>query len=281
MTAPEDDLEKALRQALSAAVDRVEPGADALDRIRARTGRRPPQPWLLSMASGVFERARYWVWRGHWAWPASLQWPASVQWPGSLQRPASLQWPASLRWPASLQWPGTLRWPASLQWPASIRWHNTLRWPIALAWLSSLPWPRLRRLSQSPGGAPATGPEATGEPARRPWQLTDAGWLRPVVVLVGVAFIAGIAFAVTPFRQAIVQVSSTVLTGGQASGGGSTEGSGSPVGSGTGTSPGGSGSAGTATGTPSTSGSPGPAASSNCQQQASPGPTVNGPAQGS
>src|SRR5215831_639445 len=130
MTAPEDDLEKALREALSAAANRVEPGADGLDRIRARIGKRPPQPWLLSMASGAFERARYWVWRGHWAWPASVHWPAS------------LHWPASVQWPALTQWTGGLRWPASLHRPASVRRPSTLRWPIVLAWLSALPWPR-------------------------------------------------------------------------------------------------------------------------------------------
>ena len=39
---PEDDLEQALRRALSAAVSQVEPGADGLERIRARTKKRPP-----------------------------------------------------------------------------------------------------------------------------------------------------------------------------------------------------------------------------------------------
>jgi len=101
-------------------------------------------------------------------------------------------------------------------------------------------------------------------------------------VLAGVAFIASIALAVTPFRQAIVQVSSTVLTGGQGSGGGSTEGSGSPAGSGTGTSPGGaSGAAGTAAATPGTAGSPAPTPTPSCQQQAPAGPTVPGTTQDS
>jgi hypothetical protein len=65
MTAPEGDLEKALRQALSAAVSQVEPAADGLDRIRARTSRRPPQPWLLSIASAAIRAARNYVRRGH------------------------------------------------------------------------------------------------------------------------------------------------------------------------------------------------------------------------
>ncbi|MGA9834475.1 MAG: hypothetical protein WBQ71_25435, partial [Trebonia sp.] len=71
MTVPRGDLETLLRRELTTAVSRVEPEADALDRIRARTRRRPPQPWLLSVVSGAVSRARYWVWRGHWAWSAS------------------------------------------------------------------------------------------------------------------------------------------------------------------------------------------------------------------
>ena len=71
MTVPHGDLETLLRRELTAAVSRVEPEADALERIRARTRRRPPQPWLLSVVSGAVSRARYWVWRGHWAWSAS------------------------------------------------------------------------------------------------------------------------------------------------------------------------------------------------------------------
>ena len=73
MTSPEDDgLEQALRRALSEAASGVEPGTDGLDKIRARIGDRPPQPWLLSVLFGVVERVRYWSWRGHWAWPPSL-----------------------------------------------------------------------------------------------------------------------------------------------------------------------------------------------------------------
>ena len=48
MTVPHGDLETTLRRELTAAVDGVEPASDALERIRARTARRPPQPWLLS-----------------------------------------------------------------------------------------------------------------------------------------------------------------------------------------------------------------------------------------
>src|ERR1700742_2098529 len=70
MTAPEDDLEKALRRALSAAVGKVEPGVDGLERIRARPSHRPPQPWLLAVVSTLAARARNWTWRGHWAWPS-------------------------------------------------------------------------------------------------------------------------------------------------------------------------------------------------------------------
>ncbi len=73
MTSPEDDdLEEALRRALSAAADEVEPGTDGLDKIRARIGDRPPRPWLLSVLFGVVDRVRHWTWRGHWAWQDSL-----------------------------------------------------------------------------------------------------------------------------------------------------------------------------------------------------------------
>lgn len=91
VTIPNGDLETALRRDLSAAVGSVEPGADALERIRARTKRRPPRPWLLSVLSGAFDRARYSVWRGHWAWPESLPRPREVTWPGA-------KWTAGAKW---------------------------------------------------------------------------------------------------------------------------------------------------------------------------------------
>ena len=66
MTSPGDDrLEGALRRALSDAGSAVEPGADGLDKIRARIGDRPPRPWLLSLLSGLVDRVRHWTWRGH------------------------------------------------------------------------------------------------------------------------------------------------------------------------------------------------------------------------
>ena len=77
MTVPHGDLEALLRRELTAAVDSVEPSADALERIRARTVRRPPQPWLLNVLSDVVSRAQHWVWRGHWAWPDSLPQPGA------------------------------------------------------------------------------------------------------------------------------------------------------------------------------------------------------------
>src|SRR6516162_7190437 len=197
---PEDDLEQALRRALSAAVSQVEPGADGLERIRARTKKRPPQPWLLAMVGGVFSRARYWVWRGHWVWPASLP------------RLRPLTWP------------------------------------------SFLPWPRLRKLPLPAGGTLATQSQTPAPGFLAKWRriLTGpdgANWLRPVGVLAGGAFIASIALAVPPFRSAIVQVSSTVLTGGNSSNGSAgTDGSGSPTTNGTGTSPSGTrGATGTST----------------------------------
>jgi hypothetical protein len=83
MTVPHGDLEATLRRELTAAVDGVEPASDALERIRARTARRPPQPWLLSVVGGAVSRARYWVWHGHWAWPESVPRPRAVAWPGA------------------------------------------------------------------------------------------------------------------------------------------------------------------------------------------------------
>src|SRR5579863_6168314 len=92
MTVPHGDLETTLRRELTAAVDGVEPAPDALERIRARTAQRPPQPWLLTVVSGAVSKARYWVWHGHWAWPESLPRPRAVSWPG-----------ASARWAARAQ----------------------------------------------------------------------------------------------------------------------------------------------------------------------------------
>ena len=83
MTVPHRDLETTLRRELTAAVDGVEPASDALERIRARTARRPPQPWLLSVVGGAVSRARHWVWHGHWAWPESVPRPRAVAWPGA------------------------------------------------------------------------------------------------------------------------------------------------------------------------------------------------------
>jgi hypothetical protein len=158
MTVPHRDLETTLRRELTAAVDGVEPAPDALERIRARTARRPPQPWLLTVVSGAVSRARYWVWHGHWAWPESLPRPGAVSWPG-----------------------------ASASWVARAR------------------------------------------------RTTAADWLRPVAVLAGVAFIAIVALAVPPLRQAIGHVTSNVLTGGQTSGGAGTNGHGTQNGGGGGT----------------------------------------------
>ena len=190
MTTPEDDLEKALRQALTAAVSQVEPGADGLERIRTRIGDRKPQPWLLSVIVGVVSWARNWTWHGHWAW--------HVPWP----------------------------------------------WSRAMSSLAAIPWPRLRRLAPGESLSPALSPgevragEAlpAGEPRTKPGRgptgrdrvapgsllphgTAAIGWLRPVAVLAGVAVIAIVSLGVQPFRQAIIQASNTVLTGGQPTGG--------------------------------------------------------------
>jgi hypothetical protein len=79
MTSPEDDdLEQALRRALSGEADKVEPGADGLDKIRARIDGRPPRPWLVSVVFGVLDRVRNWTWHGHWAWQESLPRPGAL-----------------------------------------------------------------------------------------------------------------------------------------------------------------------------------------------------------
>lgn len=210
MTAPEDGRERTLRRALAAAVSQVEPGADALKRIRARTSGRQPQPWLVSVAAGAFGHARHWVWRGHWAWSEILPWPGS------------------------------------------------------------LPRPRLRLL---PAAGTKSVPPRHAAPARKPARPTGLAWLRPAAVLAGVAFIASIALAVPPFRQAIVQVSSTMLTG-QPSGQAGGSGGGSPAGSGT--RHGGSNGAGNPAATTSRNGtSPGVSATPSCKPRATPTPTVS------
>jgi len=190
MTVPHGDLETTLRRELTAAVDGVEPAPDALERIRARTALRPPQPWVLTVASGAVSRARYWVWHGHWAWPESLP------------RPRALSWPAA-------------------------------------GWVT-----RVKR-------------------------ATGADWLRPVAVLAGVAFIAVVALAVPPLRQAIGHVTSNVLTGGQTSGGAGTDGHGTQNGGGGGTLTNGArNTAGTSPISPGSTAAPGWKAASQCQQTA-------------
>ena len=78
-------MEEALRRGLAEAVGQIQPGADGLERIRARIGNRPPRPWLLSVGADTLGAARHWVWRGHWSWNWSWHW--SRAWPAAL--PAS------------------------------------------------------------------------------------------------------------------------------------------------------------------------------------------------
>jgi hypothetical protein len=119
------------------------------------------------------------------------------------------------------------------------RGHWSWAWPAALpapvggalARVPRLPLPRLRRLPR-PGELLRLGSVRSGRTAPR----VDVGWLRPVGVLAVVALIASVSFGVQPFRQAIIQASNTVLSGGpsQPSGGAGTDGSGSQAGNGTG-----------------------------------------------
>src|SRR6202451_4909580 len=74
MTTPEGGMEEVLRRGLAGAVERIEPSADGLERIRDRIGNRPPRPWLLAVGADALGTARHWVWPGHWSWawpPAS------------------------------------------------------------------------------------------------------------------------------------------------------------------------------------------------------------------
>jgi hypothetical protein len=199
MTAPEDDLEKALRQALAAALNQVQPGTEGLERIRAKIGTRPPRPWLLSVVAGAYDRARNWTWRGHWAWADALASPAAHSWPRLLRRPQSSSQSATNRTARVIP-------------PAGV------------------------------------------------------GWLRPVAVLAGIAVIASISLGVQPFRQAIIQASNTVLSGGGQRGGAGTDGNGTPAGTGNGASPVGSAPGGASSpghgGTAMTSHSPTPTGTS-------------------
>src|SRR5712691_3527318 len=106
MTAPEDDLAEALRQALSAAAEQVEPGTEGLARIRAKTSARTPRPWLVSVATDAVRMARHWAWRGHWAWqdPGYWVWAA---------RPENFRLATWQRWAAEL--PRAVR-PTRLGW---------------------------------------------------------------------------------------------------------------------------------------------------------------------
>jgi len=103
MTVPHGDLEALLRRELTAAVDSVEPAPDALERIRARTAQRPPQPWLVSVLNGAVSRAQHWVWRGHWVWPDSLPRPRAVAWQGArwakhARRSTGPRWTMGANW---------------------------------------------------------------------------------------------------------------------------------------------------------------------------------------
>src|SRR4051812_7527252 len=144
MTAPEDDLAEALRQALSAAAEQVEPGTEGLDRIRAKTSGRTPHPLPLSVVMDAVHWARLWAWRGHWAWQDPSYWAWATR-------------------------------------PENFRPQTWRRWAAQV--------PR----------------------AIRPTQL---GWARLVGGLAAAASLTAIAVAVPPLRSALVQVSSTVLTGG-------------------------------------------------------------------
>ncbi len=100
--------------------------------------------------------------------------------------------------------------------------------PSRMPWL---PLPRLRRLPR-PGELLRLGPARSPRTA----PVVGVGWLRPVGVLAAIALIASVSFGVQPFRQAIIQASNTVLSGGGPAGrgGAGTDGNGSQTSNGTG-----------------------------------------------
>ena len=107
-------------------------------------------------------------------------------------------------------------------------WHGHWAWADSFPVLSVVPWPRLRLLPQGTGHVPAH-----AAPGSRPRRINGIAWMRPAAVLAGVVFIASVALAIPPFRQAIVQFSNTTLTGGHSSGGSGGNGGGSAAGNGT------------------------------------------------
>ncbi len=195
MTAPNDDLEAALRQALSAAASQVEPVDGGLDRIRARTSGATPRPLLVSMALEVTRRARHWVWRGHWAWQDAGYWRDHR----AVRRAARL-----------------IR--AMRAWLAASTGHGA-------AWLRATPWPAgigqtrigLTRIGRTRLAVGRTAAASGGRWAVSLWVTLrphGIGWIRLVAGLAAAASITAAAVAVPPLRAALVQVSSTVLNGG-------------------------------------------------------------------
>ena len=183
-------MEESLRRGLAEAVGGVQPGADGLERIRARIGGRPPRPWWLTVGVDTLDAARNWVWRGHWSWHWSRAWPTAL--------------------------------PAAA---GSALPHLSLPHLVP-----GCRCPGCRRLPR-PGELLGLGQARSG----RTGSVLSVGWLRPVVVLAGIAIIASVSFGVQPFRQAIIQASNTVLSGpSQPSGGAGTDGNGSQAGNGTG-----------------------------------------------
>jgi hypothetical protein len=101
MTTPEGGMEEVLRRGLAEAVERIEPSADGLGRIRDRIGNRPPRPWLLAVGADALGTARHWVWPGHWSWHWSWAWPSAPPAPagGALARVPRLPLPRLRRLP--------------------------------------------------------------------------------------------------------------------------------------------------------------------------------------
>ena len=106
-------------------------------------------------------------------------------------------------------------------WRGHWSWQWSWAWPTALpaavgGAVPRVPWsslPRLRRLPR-PGELLRPGPARSPRTA----PVVDVGWLRPIGVLAAIVLIASVSFGVQPFRQAIIQASNTVLSGGGPSG---------------------------------------------------------------
>ena len=120
---------------------------------------------------------------------------------------AARHWVWRGHWSWQWSWAGPTALPAAVGGaPPRVPWLTLPRVP-------RLSLPRLRRLPR-PGELLRPGPARSPRTA----PVVDVGWLRPIGVLAAIVLIASVSFGVQPFRQAIIQASNTVLSGGSPSG---------------------------------------------------------------